>query len=317
MSQRGADFRASRASSAVGTLAQFRFKRNIYRHFASFNTCPATGPIVYVSDGTNSVINIYTGKFAGQAPCGQIASSILDIPYGLYVKTSTHDLYVANASSVLVFHRGKMAPYNEYTDPSGQVPNDVTVAKDGTIIAANLGQFGGPEAGSISTWIAGSNGGTFVGNFPMTNDIQGGFITVQKSGKVYFDDQDSTTRHGAIWSLSCPAGACGTQTQLAGVSLGQPGGLGSDNAEDLLATDSEPGNADTFELPNPNPKSFPLNGIVFGMAMNQRDTHWLVADAMNNDAAEYSYPDGQLIGTVPGNAFGNMDGIAIDPGHAR
>jgi hypothetical protein len=307
---------APTSPQSAGARPLFRQHRNAAHHFVSFDACPKTGPIVYASDGTNSVINIYTGKFAGQAPCGQMTYPLLNTPYGLYVKPGTHDLYVANAFSVLVFHRGGMTPYNTYMDPTNQVPNDVTVAKDGTVIASNLGQYNGPEKGSISTWIAGPNGGTFVGNFPMTNDSQGGFITVQKNGTVYYDDLDATTSHGAVWYLSCPAGACGAQTQLTSVSLGYPGGLASDSTDDLLVTDSQPGKAETFELPNQNPKTFPMTGIVFGMAINQKDYHWFVADALNNDVAEYAYPSGTLIGTVPGNFGGNMDGVAIDPGHA-
>src|ERR1700688_2804574 len=45
------------------------------RHFTSHDSCPATGPIKYVADFVFNVVNIYAGKFAGQAPCGQIASS--------------------------------------------------------------------------------------------------------------------------------------------------------------------------------------------------------------------------------------------------
>lgn len=309
---------AARPIPAVAQrLALLKANLKNARHFTSFDACPATGPLRYVSDDTNNVVNIYTGKFAGQAPCGQISSGLFNFPYGLYVKNDTHDLYVANVGNVLVFHRGQTTPYNAYVDPSNQVPNDVTVAKDGTIIASNLGQYGGPEAGSISTWIPGPNGGTFVGNYPMTNDSQGGFLTVQKNGTVYFDDQDSSNSHGSIWSLSCPAGVCGTQTQLAGASLGYPGGMGSDSAEDLLVTDEGLSTADTFELPNPTPTTFKLGGIPIGMAIGVLDNHWFVADALNNDAAEYSYPSGVLIGTVPGSSGGNAVGIALDPGHAR
>jgi hypothetical protein len=307
----------SRALAVLGRLGALNVDVISVHHYKSYDACPATGPIKYASDDNDNVINIYTGTFAGQAPCGQIASGLLNFPFGLYVKTDTHDLYVANEGDVLVFHRGKTTPYNAYVDPSIQATNDVTVAKDGTVIASNLGQIGGPEAGSISTWLPGPSGGTFVGNFPMTNDIEGGFITVQKNGLVYFNDQDATTLHGVLWSTSCPAGACGAQTQIAGVSFGFPGGLGSDATEDLIAADSEPPSADTFELPNPNPKTFPLTGIIFGMAINQGDNHWFVADALNNYAAEYSYPGGKLVGTVPGNFGGNLVGIAIDPGHPR
>jgi hypothetical protein len=302
--------------SAWDRLHALRTPARNGRHFNSFNTCPAKGPIEYASDDTNNVVNIYAGKFAGQAPCGQITTSSFNFPYGLYVKTDTHDLYVANGGDVLVFHRGQTTEYNAYVDPSIQAVNDVVIAKDGTIIAVNLGQIGGPEAGSISTWIGGPSGGTFVGNFPMSNDVEGGFLTVQKNGTVYFNDLDKSGV-GLLWSVSCPAGACGAQTQIAGVSFGAPAGLASDNAEDLLAVDQGAKTADTFELPNPTPKTFPLTGIVFGMALSRQDHHWFAADALNNDAVEYAYPSGTLIGTVPGNAGGNLVGIAIDPGHAR
>jgi hypothetical protein len=275
-----------------------------------------------MSDFRTQTINVYAGKFAGQPPCGQITSGI-NGPQGLYVKTSTHDLYVANSEgfNVLVFHRGQTSPYNVYTDPSTQIVTDVAVAKDGTVIGSNIMSRDNREAGSISTWIGGPNGGTFVGNFPMTNDLAGGFITVQKNGTVFYNDIDRTQK-GALWSLSCPAGACGAQTQIAGVSFGFPGGMGSDDSDDLLVIDltalGGSSVADTFELPNPTPSTFPLvAGFPIGMAINGLDHHIFVADASNHDAEEYLYPTGVLVGTVPGDMFGFPYGIAVDPGHAR
>jgi hypothetical protein len=199
-----------------------------------------------------------------------------------------------------------------------QDPFDVTVAKDGTVIASNLIQPNGNENGSISTWIGGANGGTFVGNFPMTNDSEGLFLTVQKNGTVYYNDIDTASGKGVLWSVSCPAGACGTETQVAGVTFTFPFGMGSDDTQDLLVNDLNAaggGFADTFELPNPTPNTFPLLGVPVGMAINPLDHHWFVADAMDDDAAEYAYPGGALIGTVPGNAGGDLVGIALDPGH--
>jgi hypothetical protein len=151
------------------------------RHFTSYDTCPATGTIEYLSDYSNNVVNIYFGKFAGQAPCGQIAS--LSHPQGMFVKGSTHDLYVANtgANDVVVFHRHAKTPYKTYTDPGVQNPDDVTVARDGTVIAANIFQPMGHEQGSISTW---HSDGTFVGNFPMPNSFEGLYVTVQKNGTL-------------------------------------------------------------------------------------------------------------------------------------
>jgi hypothetical protein len=90
-----------------------------------------------------------------------------------------------------------------------------------------------------------------------------------------------------------------------------------DDTGDLLANDPDLVNriasADTFELPNPQPSNFPLPCCPLGMAINDLDHHWFVADASNNDAAEYLYPSGKLVGTVPGIPEGEMIGIAVDP----
>jgi hypothetical protein len=204
---------------------------------------------------------VYVGNFAGQAPCGQITSSTLQFPQGLYVQPATHDLYVANHHNVLVFHRGQPEPYNTYTDPSGQDPINVTVSADGTVLASNVTNLSQSEAGSISTWIAGPNGGTFVGNFPETNSEQGANIAVKKNGTVYFSDVDRAMLQGFLWTVACPAGVCGVQTQVAGVDLKFPGGMAFDDTGDLLMTDAMAVTADTFELPNPQPSTFPLIGF--------------------------------------------------------
>jgi DNA-binding beta-propeller fold protein YncE len=312
-------FLAGCSGSAITSIApQSASLQHAARHFTSFYACPAKGPIKYVSDFNNDVVDVFAGKFSGQAPCGQI-TSVLKSPWGIFVEPRTHDLYVANyaAHDIVVFHRGQMAPYNTYTDPTFQDPVDVAVAKDGTVIASNQVRPHFPTVGSLSTWVGGPNGGTFVGNFTMSPGSEGLYLTVQRDGTVYFDDLVSTQfNFGALWSVSCPAGACGTQTQVSGVSFNSAGGVASDDTEDVLAINGA-GFAETFELPNPNPKSIPLSGVPVGMAINALDHHLFVTDAANNDAAEYSYPDGKLIGTVPGNAGGGLFGIAVDPGHAR
>jgi hypothetical protein len=283
-------------------------------HLSSFESCPATGSIEYVSDARNSVIYIYKGPFAGQAPCGRITSG-LRTPYELYVQAATHDLYVANygGSDVVVFHRGHLRPYNVYKDPTGQHTVDATVASDGTVIAINEFQPHGVEDGSLSTWIGGPGGGTFVGNFPLTsNNTEGSSLVVDGSGTVYFDNFQ-----GGLWKVLCPAGVCGTQTQVAGVANAS-GGMAFDSSGDLLINNiGSPGAGQIFELPNPNPMTFPLGNAPIGMAISQRNHHWFVAYDNNpstgHDAAEYSYPSGTLVGTVPCCTNGFAIGIAFDP----
>jgi hypothetical protein len=284
------------------------------RHLASNYSCPATGSLKYVSDLFYNVVNVYVGNFSGQAPCGQIASTSLRFPTGLYVQPATHDLYVANQGghNVLVFHRGQADPYNTYIDPTGQLPNDVTVAGDGTVLAANYISFTKNE-GSISTWIPGPSGGTFIGNFPETHSNQGAHIAIKNNGRIYFDDVDLPNNlQGFVWSLLCPAGACGAQHRVRGVVLKFPGGMAFDNTGDLLIIDSMAPTADTFELPNPGPSTFPIAGFPDAMAMSNHDHQMFVINGNHNDAEEYSYPDGALIGTVNGQQDSILAGIAVD-----
>ncbi|HEY5094806.1 MAG TPA: hypothetical protein VII69_06815 [Candidatus Eremiobacteraceae bacterium] len=275
-------------------------------------SCPATGTIVYVADVAVNTVNVYKGQFAGQAACGQITTGLSE-PGGMVVQTTTHDLYVSNfgGANVQVYHRGQTTPYNTYTDPSVQDVADVAVAPDGTVFAANFHKRNRTERGSISTWVGGPNGGTFVGNFPMAISRDGYNVTVNKNGEVYFTE---VTKHqsGALWKMRCPAGVCGAQTRIAGVVFEFPGGMQFNDRGNLVAID-QAGIADTFNLPNPNPRTFPLAGQPDAMALSGLDHHLFVADYRNHDAAEYSYPSGKLIGTVQGNPVGLPDGIAIDP----
>ncbi len=279
---------------------------------ASFNSCSSSGATEYVSDEFNSVIDIYNGAFAGQAPCGQIVSSFLLHPNGLFVDKTTHDLYVANwgGLNILVFHKGETVPYNVYTDPNVPMPNFVALSNDGTVVASNEESSNGLEQGSISTWISGPNGGAFVGNYPMTNDYFGMYLTIRRTGPIYFTDIDATTGIGAMWKVSCPAGVCGAQKQEAGVSIQDPGGMVIDNTGDVLANDASKTTVDTFELPNPQPSTFGLACCPIGMAYDTLHQHWFTTSI--TFASEYDYPSFTLIGTVPVTG-GAMLGIAVDP----
>jgi DNA-binding beta-propeller fold protein YncE len=282
-------------------------------HVISRYTCSATGSLRYVSDVINNVINIYGGRFAGQPPCGQISSS-LDGPLGLHVDFATHDLYVANsrAGNILVYHRGQLTPYNTYTDPSGQSPSDVTIAPDGTVVASN-------EFCSLSTWIEGPNGGTFVGTFskPQCRDVGIVFVAAGENGTLYYVNARTGAHRASLWSVSCPGGNCGVPVQIPGARVDYFGsGVAVDSVGSVLAvklsTNGGNNKLATFNLPNPTPRLMDLSpGFPYGIAINDQDHLLFVAN--NTGASEYTYPSGKLLGTVPANPGGAMDGIAIDP----
>lgn len=294
-------------SAIFGRIPSFGVNVVGGHQYKSFNSCPASGPIVYASDYNNNVINIYTTPFAGQGPCGQIAVSG---PQAIFVKHP--DLYVASggAHNVQVFHRGATAPYNTYTDPTGQFVGDVTVANDGTVIASNEFKLNGGERGSISTWRSGPHGGTFVGNFPIGNDIAGAYVTVQADGTLYFSDIDSSGV-GQLWTGACPLGNCGA-FGLTGATTGFPGGLRSADDEDVVQIDGVAKTLITYE-------SFPTGTSCFlggeepdGFDINRRENRVFYTDVHANVAVETTYRKCRLIGTVPGNPGGFFVGAAKD-----
>ena len=304
----------SRIPIALSPIGLLKVHLGAGRRFRSFDHCPTTGDIEYISDFTNNVINIYSGKFVGQSPCGQLSGHGITLPQGVFVRHHSHDLYVANTGglNVLVFHRGANTPYKTLADPSGQYPADVTVASDGTVIASNLYDQLGSENGSISTW---TGNGTFVGNFPMVDDILGAFVTVQKNGTLYFNDVDLASGAGLLWTGACPLGACGTFTST-GATTVYPGGLRSADFEDVVQIDQQAslgGALITYEH-FPNGNSCALGGgEPDGMDINRSQHDVFYADAINDVGVEVRYPSCKPVGTVPGNLGGLLVGVALDP----
>jgi hypothetical protein len=313
-SQMHAHSPAGRLPVALSPFGLLRIGANSGRHFKSFDNCPATGEIEYISDFAGSVVNIYKGKFAGQGPCGQLSGNGIILPEGMFVALPSHNLYVANTGglNILVFRRGATSPVEKLADPSGQYPVDVTVAGDGTVIASNLYDQIGSENGSISTW---TGNGTFVGNFPMVNDVSGAFVTVQKNGTLYFNDVDQSSGAGLLWTGSCPHGACGAFTST-GATTVYPGGLRSADGEDVVQIDQKAtlgGALITYEQ-FPTGISCALGGgEPDGMDVNRSQHNAFYADAINDAGVEIKYPSCTPVGTVPGNLGGLLVGAAVDP----
>ncbi len=301
---------SGRIPSVVNPVGMLRRRQvGVANHKASFDACPVTGPIVYVSDFNNSTINIYKVPFAGQAPCGQLtASSGLDNPQGMIVRHN--DLFVANSAgkNVLAFHRGAASPYMIYVDPNcgGEFPVDVAVSNDNYVFATNI--LGGTCNGSISIWQ--KQTGVLVSNILNKVGAESYFLTIQKDGTLYYDDNSV-----GLFKGSCAGGTCGSFNNT-GAKFTFPGGLRSVDDEDLVLDDQGPPNGDllTFEPPDFNNPAICSPGTVEPITfdINHRQRRVFIADAGLNEALEFSYPGCQLIGTVPFNAGGVPVGVAKD-----
>ena len=299
---------SGRVPSVVNPVGMLRLLQvGAPNHRASFNACPATGPIVYVSDFNANDISIYKVPLAGQKPCGLLtASSGLVNPEGLIVRHS--DLFVANTigHDVLAFHRGATTPYITYTDGI-QLPLDVTVSNDNYVFATN--EYGGGTQGSISIWQKQS--GALVGFIPNPDGALSYYLTIQKDGTLYYDDSS--------WGLfkgSCAGGSCGAFTNT-GATFNYPGGLRSVDDEDVVLVDQKAaggGAIFTYEPPNfSNPVVCTLGGTdPVTIDINRRQSRAFVADLGRDEVLELSYPGCKLIGFVRGEGGGALDGVAKD-----
>jgi len=281
-------------------------------HRASFDACPATGNIEYISDFNDSIVNIYAGKFHGQAPCGSITGVVLN-PQGMFVDEA-HHLYVADTGNgnVLEFKRGSVTPMATFVDTANgnsEFPVDVTVAKDKTVIATNI--FApNTGIGSISTWLA---NGTFVGNFVNPNSAADYFLTTDNAGNVFMDDNTLS-----VYEFQCPAGACNTQTNAGATGFAFPGGLREGPGQDLILQDqsaSGGGAQLTYEsLPGGPAQQCTVapNDDAVAFDLNEKKTKYFYADATANVGGEVKYPSCAAVGTVPGNSGGLPIGAAAD-----
>ena len=280
----------------------------------SFNACPATGQLEYISDGATNTVYIYAGGFtANQAPCGTITG--LAEPQGLFVRK--HKLYVANTignpsggGQVLRFPRGATTPDQTMTDTncSGEYPADVTVDNAGYVYATNIITVA-CSGGSMSTF---SPSGAFMNNYPAYNGANEYFLTVQPGGHVYYDDNSFTIQKG-----HCAAGVCGAFTSTA-ATMAFPGGLSSTEKNDVVLDDQSAtggGALTSFESFPTSAHSCTLGAsdpVSYGFNLGSHKAY--VADAGNGDGREYTYNEGNtctLVNTTQATG-GQPIGAAVD-----
>ena len=301
----------SHGSSMANPVGQLKLSQHpaSSKHIASYDSCPASGTLEYVSDASNGAVDIFAGGFtSGQTPCGVISG--LSEPQGLAVHK--HKLYVANTTGldVLRFPRGSTTPDQTYVDSScsGQYPADVTVDKHGVVMATNI-ISNACSGGGMSTWTA---GGTLIGTFPNSAGANSYFLTVQKNDTVYYDDNTFS-----IYKVSCPAGACTAATST-GATMAFPGGLRSATGEDVVLDDQSAaggGALTTFETFPSSSASCPLGGSdPVSYDLNKTDKKAFFADAGNFVATEVKYNDGSNVcaNVASVTMSGQPIGVAVD-----
>lgn len=151
-------------------------------HGVSFNTC-TTAALLFVSDASNNVIDIYDNAHENAVSCGQISGNNLSQPQGIDVD-GNGNLYVANTnlSQILEFKPPYTGAPSKTMNDSGQYPAGVEADCGTKIWVTNIINTSG-GAGSISDYSL--SGTSPLHTYSDANAAREYFPTCDPNGNVY------------------------------------------------------------------------------------------------------------------------------------
>lgn len=233
-------------------------------------------PIVYVSDFSNGVVQVFNQKGKNQAAVGVISG--LSSPQGLWVQRATGDLYVVQSGAAVItgYHRGSTTSFISLNDSSvGAEAVSVAFTPAGDGYVAHLG------SNIISHYAPGAT--TPTDTFTDTNASSTFFITADSTGELFITYFD-TGGIGRVDEI-----VAGTPTQLP-ITLSFPGGIQLDKNENLLVDDQLVPSISTYAPPYTSVlSSFTLTGDPVNFSLS--GIGWAVwdANAVNLAGERYAY----------------------------
>jgi hypothetical protein len=263
-------------------------------------------PLVYISDFSNDVVNIYLQAGKNQTPVGVLSG--LANPQGLHVSRNG-DLYVvlSGAAMIQVYHRGQTTPFETLNDSStGAEAVSVTVDSKGKVYVGHLG------ANIISVFAKGSLTPTHTITDPHASSLF--FIAADSIGNVFASNFDSNgIGHVDVFSR-------GKVKQLP-MTLLFPGGVKVDKNDNLLVDDQSALTISTYAPPYTSPPTnvMTLTGDPVSFTLTSSEQAIWDANAVNVDGEEYSYlnnpsgPPGTLLDVTSTSGLSIPIDAACDP----
>jgi hypothetical protein len=245
--------------------------------------------LIYVSDSSNYVVNIYPLRGNNQQRVGQITG--LSQPQGL-ATDDMRNLFIANttASNVLVFAPGAKPILKSTLTDVGQYPVDVAVdRKTGEVAVTNIFGVNG-HPGSVSFYKPGATSPYKTLSSPAFLEIY--FDAYDGGGNLYIDGTnfDGVTQVGKI----AREGKKITSIEVTGVAF--PGGIEVDGKGNILMEDQSGHAVDCYASIAPYAPcgSTPLTGsedpVTFALVKHDRRLY--TADAKLGVASEFRFPSG-------------------------
>lgn len=277
-------------------------------------------PLLYVADGEENVVNIYSATGSDQTPTGQLtgpgASTYFMEPQGLWVDIN-QNLWVAstNASTLYAFRRGSMTAFRTLTDPNG-------------FPAGVCGNNNKPTVYAVDILSTSSGYGQTIDVYKKSSNSPSSVLYDTNAESLYECAVDS--RGNLFVTLTNLAGGGevdeffkGTTTPVVLESnLVLPLGITVDRFNTLAVADFTA--IPPYQTPSIvylyNPPytygpaySFTTTGWINEMALGRHQKQIWGADVLNRLAQEWSYPHGLFLNETSTTDLVDPDGLALSP----
>ena len=133
---------------------------------------------IYIADAIRSIVDV----FGSDGKLSAVISDGVSSPWGLFVDEN-QNLWVTNSDYVSMYPKGATKPSRTLSDPN-QSPEDISVAKDGTVYVSNF------FTGTVSVYAPGSNTPTRMLRDPKSQYTVG--VASDESGDVFVTVNDYT-----------------------------------------------------------------------------------------------------------------------------
>jgi sugar lactone lactonase YvrE len=265
--------------------------------------------LLYASDSTNDVIDVYDEAGKHQTPLYQItqSGSLMLRPFGVGTDANG-DLYVTTTYTlgVPIYAPGATSRYAVLNDGTGY-PDDVVVDRQKNAYVANMDLLGG--SGDVTVFLGSTEEPSYYIRDPSFKYLYGVALdNSEKSLYVSFYDANGRSRVSEF----PVAGGSGTDL---GLQRGSYFGIAVDGQGNLVAANFYASEIDVFPPGAHKPsRRFGHGGRPWYIAFNHAKNRLFVADYSQRDQIdEYTYPEGALINTIYGDAGGNFVGVATGP----
>ena len=251
--------------------------------------------LIYVSDFSSNVVQIYPSTGANPAPIGQILDGISG-PEGSFIDKHG-DFFVSNVTNytVTMYPKGSTTWSLRYTGLA--YPTNVTVAPDGTVFIPDL------TGDKVVEYRKGSTRSKLTISVV---DPQG--VALDAEDNLYVSYNDSS---GGQVNEYAPGSTSGKNL---GLPISFAGGDAVDGSGNLLGADQSLPGVLVFPPGATSPSQTISQGLEdpFRIALDKSFKHLYVADPEVNALLVYDYPAGTLVKTIT-NGLTSVYGVAVSP----